>query len=52
MRLKSAIIFAKSKQVSSVIGGFYYFKANHNDNHQDDGVCLKFCDFIASRTRE
>ncbi len=35
MRRKSATIFARSKEVSSVVGGFYYFKANYDEAHVD-----------------
>ncbi len=36
MRLKSAIIFVRSKEVSSVSSGFYYFKANYDEIHLDE----------------
>ena len=36
MRLKSAIIFVRTKEVSSVSSGFYYFKANDDETPLDE----------------
>jgi hypothetical protein len=40
MRLKSAIIFVRSKEVSSVSSGFYYFKAKYDETNLEERGCF------------